>query len=88
MAQRFLSIADVAEVLNISPNQTRALVTSGELPAIQVGGRGIWRIEATELEAYIQRRYAQSRARTGATPQDDAPDDARTGTARPSTPEV
>ena len=60
---RFLTLADVTEVLNISTPQAYALVRSGELPAIQLGGRGIWRVEASELEAYIQRLYAQNRAR-------------------------
>jgi excisionase family DNA binding protein len=60
---RFYLLADVAEILNVTPVQARALVTSGELPAIQVGGRGQWRIEATELEAYIQRMYAETRQR-------------------------
>jgi excisionase family DNA binding protein len=61
---RFLLLSDVAETLNISLVQARALVTSGELPAIQVGGRGQWRVEASELEAYIQRKYAEARAKT------------------------
>jgi excisionase family DNA binding protein len=54
-------LADVAEMLSISARQAYALVRSGELPAIQVGGRGQWRIEATELENYIQRKYAETR---------------------------
>jgi excisionase family DNA binding protein len=58
---RFLTLADVAELLNISAAQTYALVRSGDLPAIKVGGRGQWRVEVTELEAYIQRMYAQTR---------------------------
>ena len=66
MAQRFLTLADVAEVLNISTNQTRALLKSGELRGIQLGGRAFWRIEAAELEAYIQRLYEQSSARADA----------------------
>lgn len=66
MPRRFLTLADVTEVLNISTPQAYALVRSGELPAIQVGGRGQWRIEEAELERYIQRMYAQTRARTGA----------------------
>lgn len=66
MPPRFLLLTDVAEQLNVSLIQARALVTSGELPAIQVGGRGQWRIEATELEAYIQRKYAEARAKTRA----------------------
>ncbi|HEY5553321.1 MAG TPA: helix-turn-helix domain-containing protein [Cellulomonas sp.] len=63
MPSRFLTLADVMEVLNISAPQAYALVRSGELPAIQIGGRLQWRIEATELEGYIQRMYQQTRAR-------------------------
>ena len=43
--QRFLTLTDVAETLNISGQAARALIRSGELQAIQVGGRGQWRIE-------------------------------------------
>lgn len=63
MSSRFLTLADVTEVLNISSTQAYALVRSGELPAIQVGGRGQWRVEASELETYIQRMYAETRAK-------------------------
>ena len=50
-------------MLNVTTVQARALVQSGELPAIQVGGRLQWRVEATELEAYIQRKYAETKAK-------------------------
>ena len=66
MAQRFLTLADVTEELNISAAQAYALVHSGDLPAIQVGGRGQWRVEARELEEYIQRMYEQTRTRIDA----------------------
>jgi excisionase family DNA binding protein len=59
--RRFLQLADVAEVLNISSAQVYALVRSGELPAIKIGGRGQWRVEASELEAYIARMYEETR---------------------------
>jgi excisionase family DNA binding protein len=58
---RFLQLADVAEVLNISAAQVYALVRSGDLPAIKIGGRGQWRVEASELETYIARMYAETR---------------------------
>lgn len=58
--RRFLTLADVAEVLNISAAQTYALVRNGDLPAIKVGGRGQWRVEESQLEAYIQRMYDQT----------------------------
>ena len=57
---RFLQLADVAEVLNISGAQVYALVRRGELRAIKIGGRGQWRVEASELEAFIQRMYDQT----------------------------
>jgi excisionase family DNA binding protein len=63
---RFLPLADVAEALSVSAAQAYALVKSGELPAIQVGGRGQWRVEASELEEYIQRKYAETRAMVAA----------------------
>ena len=68
MAPRFLQLADVAEVLNISSAQAYALVRSGELPAIKVGGRGQWRVEQSELEGYIQRMYSQTREFVAAHP--------------------
>lgn len=62
MSPRFLLLADVAEQLNISVRHARALVASGELLGIQIGGRGQWRVEASEFESYIQRKYAETRA--------------------------
>ena len=58
---RFLTLADVAEVLNTSVAQVYALVRRGDLPAIKIGGRGQWRVESTQLEDYIQRMYAAAR---------------------------
>jgi excisionase family DNA binding protein len=60
-SDRFLTLPDVAEVLNISDSQTYALVRSGELEAIKVGGRGQWRVERDKLESYIARMYDQTR---------------------------
>jgi excisionase family DNA binding protein len=60
-AERFLLLSDVSAVLNISASQTYALVRSGELPAIKVGGRGQWRVERAKLEEYIDRMYDETR---------------------------
>lgn len=57
---RFLQLAEVAEILNTSTNQVYALVRRNELRAIKVGGRGQWRVEVAELEAYIERAYAET----------------------------
>jgi excisionase family DNA binding protein len=75
-SDRFLQLADVAEVLNISSSQTYALVRSGDLPAIKIGGRGQWRVERSVLEEYIQRAYADTKAFVDAHPlgRDEAED--------------
>jgi excisionase family DNA binding protein len=61
VGERFLTLSDVAEILNISASQTYALVRSGALPAIKIGGRGQWRVERTQLETYIERMYDETR---------------------------
>ncbi|MDO4258867.1 MAG: helix-turn-helix domain-containing protein [Actinomycetaceae bacterium] len=63
MAPRFLTLADVSETLNLTMSATRALVSSGELPAIQVGGKRTWRIEEAALEKFIQDQYTATRKR-------------------------
>jgi excisionase family DNA binding protein len=57
---RFLTLADVAELLNTSSAQVYALVRRGELPAIKLGGRGQWRVEASRLEEFIQQLYKET----------------------------
>lgn len=61
VARRFIPLTEVSEILDISAAQAYALVRSGDLPAIKVGGRGQWRVETAELEAYIARMYAETR---------------------------
>jgi excisionase family DNA binding protein len=61
---RFLTLDDVAEILNVSWSQVYALVRRKELIAIQIGGRGAWRVEKDELERFIQQKYAEARADT------------------------
>ena len=57
---RFLTLDDVAEILNVSWSQAYALVRRKELNAIQIGGRGQWRVEEKMLEQYIEERYAEA----------------------------
>ena len=64
---RFLTLPDVAEILATSTAQVYALVRRGELRALKIGGRGQWRVESVELEAFIQRMYEQTEAETART---------------------
>lgn len=62
---RFLTIADTAEILNISASQAYLLVRTGQIAAIRIGAkgqtRGQWRVERTMLEAYIEAKYEETR---------------------------
>jgi excisionase family DNA binding protein len=60
MAARFLTLSDVAELLNIAPAQVYTLVRTGDLPAIKIGARGQWRVEDRVLESFIQQLYSST----------------------------
>lgn len=66
MTRRFLTIAEVADQLQLSAQAVRSLIHSGDLPAIQVGARHLWRIEDTALDEYIERQLASTRAMVAA----------------------
>ena len=57
---RFLTLEDVATYLSVSVPQVYSLVRSGELPAIKIGGRGVWRVDRTQLDGYIERLHEQT----------------------------
>lgn len=61
---RFFTLDDVAAYLNVSLPQTYALVRSGELPAIKIGGRGVWRVDRKQLEMYVERLHEETAAWT------------------------
>ena len=58
---RFLTLADVAELLSTSSAQVYALVRRGELEAIKIGGRGQWRIAVTDYEAYVKKQFQETK---------------------------
>lgn len=60
-SMRFLSLADVADVLNLSIHEVTALVRSRELPGIRMGSTGPWRVEDSVLESFIATRYEEAR---------------------------
>ena len=60
IAPRYLKLEDVAAYLSVSVPQVYALVRSGELPAIKIGGRGVWRVDKGKLDAYLERLEQQT----------------------------
>lgn len=64
--RRFLTIEQVAEELNVGQPLVRALLRSGELRGMQIGGRGIWRVASTDVEDYISQAYKTTAERVAA----------------------
>lgn len=63
MSERFLTLNQVSEELNTSMAQCYALVRSGALRAIKIGGRGQWRVgrDDLDLNAYVEQAYRDTR---------------------------
>ena len=70
--QRFLTLAEVAEILNTSVAQVYALVRRGDLVAMRIGGRGQWRVGVDKLEAYIDQAHADAAEHIAQHPFEDA----------------
>ncbi len=63
---RLLTLEDVATYLNVRVAQVYALVRSGDLPAVKIGGRGVWRVDRRQLDAYIDKLHEATEARAKA----------------------
>ena len=68
LAPRYLKLEDVAAYLSVSAPQVYALVRSGELPAIKLGGRGVWRVDRKKLDAFLDELEAKTAEWTKAHP--------------------
>jgi len=58
---RLFTLEQTARYLNVSRPQVYSLVRSGELPAIKLGGRGVWRVDRHQLDVYIEGLLEQTR---------------------------
>lgn len=64
---RLLTLAQISEILNVGMPAVYALVSSGELRALQLsGGRRMWRVGEDDLEAYLERCYQETQERIAA----------------------
>jgi excisionase family DNA binding protein len=57
---RYWDLPDVAAYMSVSVPQVYALVRSGELPAVKIGGRGIWRVDRRKLDDYLDNLETQT----------------------------
>lgn len=67
-----LKPAEVAQVLNVTVTQVYTLMRSGDLPALKIGRKGVWRVSRETLEAYLAQLEAEARSRAPVT--DPTPD--------------
>ncbi|MGO3886276.1 MAG: helix-turn-helix domain-containing protein [Mycetocola sp.] len=62
-APRFLTVTDVAELLQLSSAEVVDLLAQGQLRGIQIGSPLKWRVEVDELAAYVDGQYEEARRR-------------------------
>lgn len=60
-ARRFLAVADVADLLGITPAAVAELLETGDLRGLRV--RGAWRVADDEVQAWIDRELELERRR-------------------------
>jgi excisionase family DNA binding protein len=65
---RFFTLAETATYLNVSKPQVYALARSGELPAVKIGGRGIWRVDRHKLDQWLEQLEKQTQEWAKANP--------------------
>jgi excisionase family DNA binding protein len=54
---QFLTVAQVCERLQVTPNAVRRWLTSGQLGGVRLGGKRTgWRISEDDLQAFIAMR--------------------------------
>lgn len=70
--RRFLTIEQVDLELNVEEPLVGAMLKTGELRGIQVGGRGAWLIGTNGLEEFIAEAYGKTGARITAGELSDA----------------
>jgi excisionase family DNA binding protein len=60
---QILTLAQVKEIMNVGTPTIYALLASQELRGVQLGWRRVWRVSHEDLADYLERAYAQSKAR-------------------------
>ena len=63
LPQPLLKPADVARVLNVTVTQVYTLMRSGDLPALKIGRKGVWRVSRDTLDEYLGQLEAEARTR-------------------------
>jgi excisionase family DNA binding protein len=57
--EEMMTLADVAERLQVHIDTVRRWVRDGELPAYQLGARAGYRVKVSDFRAFLDKRYRQ-----------------------------
>jgi excisionase family DNA binding protein len=60
MAEDFLTVYDIADLLRVNPQTVRNWISRGELPAIRVGSRRV-RVRRADFDAFLGARDESAR---------------------------
>ncbi len=56
--ERWLTVEQIAELLQVNPETVRRWIRSGELPVLDLGGpKTGYRIKRSEVDSFISQRY-------------------------------
>jgi len=55
---RFLTVAEVADMMRVSTMTVYRLVKAGDLPAVRIGKS--YRVREDDLDAYLAKQYTQA----------------------------
>ncbi|WP_345436752.1 helix-turn-helix domain-containing protein [Microbacterium gilvum] len=62
-ASRYLSPAQVAELLDLEPDEVLELIAAGRLRGARLGAPARWRVERASVEEYLVEQHEDSRRR-------------------------
>lgn len=54
---------EVADYLNLSVSQVYTLMREGDLVALKIGRRGVWRVDRDDVDKYIARLKVEASTR-------------------------
>lgn len=60
---QLLTLSQVKDILNVGMPTLYALLSSGELRGLQLGGRRMWRVSEDDLADYLERAYKETQER-------------------------
>jgi excisionase family DNA binding protein len=63
---QLLTLSQVREILNVGMPTLYALLSSGELRGLQLGGRRMWRVSEDDLADYLECAYQETQDRIAA----------------------